>query len=834
MKESLIIDMLGGKKVLNLNGNFRKASMAIFGKLMGHTLSLRSATPGKNKGQTTEPVPLLIKNTSQQAGKGTQLWPDKQKKDLTIPSKAVNNPMKKSRKPVFVPGLSQEFIHFVQEQNANTTLQPENKGHIADYDIKQYASAPEKADMRILFVLQHIVTSLTKQNSSIQKFLHSSGQKSAESGSTFHLQIDDKALGTVPVIIRRAGKQLHIALHSDNPQLIARVNNMEKLLNAKTDKPYVVKLHIRFDQSGENEEQQVKASAHKQGVTENAPHFKSGRRIKNSHLLRIKTETLISGGKNSLEKELASQIAGNAANKKNQISRGNLKNAGFSGGATKPAESIGEKTAPAVKKDTVTRETKKVAFKTPGPQISAAEKKIKTDNSLTAEEMRRAIDPKPVSNRKPMQRKAQPEIALNKQGNTAEQKETEKPNTQKKTLNAHQRSETKPSFKSNLKTGMDEAIVGKEKNNIGKQVKSEPPGMSRTTEPLIAERRGKTEGSGVQERQNTISVKASPKAETGFSIKNIAGENSGNRADRSQSVPANGDKTAANKANIPAKPDQTARFEEAVKQNLTRQVSVPPAMQGTEPSGKTRGKVKTRLKRDNSEIQKEGKADFDTKLRRGASINGLKMAAKKKPEPPEQIIQGEMSRQKAPTIKSEPVEMQQNQSSIRQNDLGQGQGLQPGIAGKASQPGPTSNASNASELIARIQEITALRHITRQNGQQTSRIVYEDRLLGKVEMQYKEHKNEKKLTIFVENKKIQHDLQKMLPHVSDTLQQKGIELSSFRIDIGAFAQKEQMQEQKNQKKSTPKSNYVKEKNDDAKPSPVTIRKYGYNTMEVVA
>jgi hypothetical protein len=121
------------------------------------------------------------------------------------------------------------------------------------------------------------------------------------------------------------------------------------------------------------------------------------------------------------------------------------------------------------------------------------------------------------------------------------------------------------------------------------------------------------------------------------------------------------------------------------------------------------------------------------------------------------------------------------------------------------------------------------------NSHSHMKLLLEESPLGKVEMNYKEQLKNKTLKIVVESESIKNEVLKMLPQINDQLHAKGLDLVQFRVDVGAFTEKENFQKNKHKNNSNAKANKIEEVEDEsAKHSTINIKEYGYNTIEYVA
>ncbi len=137
-------------------------------------------------------------------------------------------------------------------------------------------------------------------------------------------------------------------------------------------------------------------------------------------------------------------------------------------------------------------------------------------------------------------------------------------------------------------------------------------------------------------------------------------------------------------------------------------------------------------------------------------------------------------------------------------------------------------------LVSRINElIQKFKASTKQTSVKTSFKVSAGSA-GEVEIQLDEKTKEKTIKIRVESDKVRNELQKTLPQIQHNLILKGIEFSSIAIDTAPFGSKmnQTQDQQRGSQKSKPKQS--KEVQNEQEQPAVTQKKYGYNTIEVIA
>ena len=105
---------------------------------------------------------------------------------------------------------------------------------------------------------------------------------------------------------------------------------------------------------------------------------------------------------------------------------------------------------------------------------------------------------------------------------------------------------------------------------------------------------------------------------------------------------------------------------------------------------------------------------------------------------------------------------------------------------------------------------------------------------GEIEIVINEQSSGKKLKVLVESESARQELQKVLPQVQQNLMTKGIEFASFSVDVAHVNTKNGSANPNSKNADRSKNKQNEEVRDDHEESTVVQRKYGYNTIELVA
>ncbi len=852
MKENLIIDMLGGKKIRSFNTNLKKASMAIFGKFLGKTLSAQQMSEVHIKRQNTDPIPLFIKGETARQDMRTLSDTDQKKGLPAFNAKtSIEKPLPRPNRSLHLNGISNEFYRYIQAFVKDTSQKKENK--VAENtggkttNIEEYRNSFEKSGLRIMFSVQQILTAVTKNSLSGQLPLK--------------VELIDTQAGLIPVTISREGETIQIRFRQVTPQL---KNQLEKQI-PQFRKMFQKTNNIQISMDAATEAKQSKNAAIKtpsqgQIITEGQPSIsnKAQNRLK-PPVIRLKTDDIISGKESFKQKQTAapknenfdlSIEKGTAKNRTNTLPK-----TGVEGMVQKGTTGRTQQQSAPVKP---IANPKAAVEGQPGPGA----KPIVQEKSPMISKIKNSFDEVKSKGDEQL-------LQNNKRANSEMTNDARRPGK-------HIQPETekapgllgKHKIKNDFSRPSHTPTAGKssaDSRNVQSEipVKQQSVGRSSTEAPLIAKKviaADQTSSEIKQQKSNNLRID-----------KNDV-DNSVSKPQKQETKPLYPD--AAKKTIGKPEPEKQPQTEQSFK-NVK---SVPErTTEQAEPTPDTKAKnFATKIQKEitptpndsrtaqdkknfaesgnnNAEQSKQNTAQKET-VQNSRTVPATEAGTARKPEKISQIetnnvkysrnsaaSQKNQSGQPAgKTAKQSPetanprTEIHTSETKVPQSEIGQAHTSNSVYTQKPVSTQQTLQTRTLNEMIARIREMVSVSRTARKNGTQTAKIVYQDRLMGKMEIGYKEQKSIKKLNIKVENESVRHELQKALPQITQMLQQKGIEVSSFRIDVGQFAQNEQTQEQKSQKKTNPRSNNVKEKGHEQNTPAVKVRKYGYNTMEVVA
>ena len=134
-------------------------------------------------------------------------------------------------------------------------------------------------------------------------------------------------------------------------------------------------------------------------------------------------------------------------------------------------------------------------------------------------------------------------------------------------------------------------------------------------------------------------------------------------------------------------------------------------------------------------------------------------------------------------------------------------------------------------LVDRILQFVVTNH----NGSVNQAVLkINSAVLGKMEIHFKEVAKNKEVTLIVENESAKSEVERLLPRINEALQQRGIDLNSLKVDLYNYSQKNEQERHSAEKPLHTLHSNQEEVPDEPKKSPVKVRQYGYNTIEVIA
>lgn len=138
------------------------------------------------------------------------------------------------------------------------------------------------------------------------------------------------------------------------------------------------------------------------------------------------------------------------------------------------------------------------------------------------------------------------------------------------------------------------------------------------------------------------------------------------------------------------------------------------------------------------------------------------------------------------------------------------------------------------QIINRIQDFIEINQFKPGSGIFKSQLKVQSEIMGRMEIQYDEREKSKNIRVVVESEAARTEMQKLVPMIAEQLNQKGIDLESFRVDVNQFKEDESLEKDKNNKEQKHQSQKAEEAKNEKTDAAVASRNYGYNTIEVLA
>jgi len=138
------------------------------------------------------------------------------------------------------------------------------------------------------------------------------------------------------------------------------------------------------------------------------------------------------------------------------------------------------------------------------------------------------------------------------------------------------------------------------------------------------------------------------------------------------------------------------------------------------------------------------------------------------------------------------------------------------------------------QLTARLQQVIRQFEQLKADGKERTVFKLSSSPVGELEIHLKNHKSGRQISLFVESDSMKAEVQKMLPQIQQNLLAKGLSFSAVSVDVGSFGQAAEQSAHSAGRRQTMKNSKGKETRYETDSSPVRVRRYGYNTIEIVA
>ncbi len=137
-------------------------------------------------------------------------------------------------------------------------------------------------------------------------------------------------------------------------------------------------------------------------------------------------------------------------------------------------------------------------------------------------------------------------------------------------------------------------------------------------------------------------------------------------------------------------------------------------------------------------------------------------------------------------------------------------------------------------MVERIKDIGELQNAG-STGSKNSFVV-DAGPMGELDIEFNEEASKQQITIFVESENARHEMQRVLPHIEDNLNQRGFNFTGLEVEIRNQHRESETTQQQRSDDSTAsgRDHSTSETSGNDEIQPTANRNYGYNTMEVVA
>lgn len=144
------------------------------------------------------------------------------------------------------------------------------------------------------------------------------------------------------------------------------------------------------------------------------------------------------------------------------------------------------------------------------------------------------------------------------------------------------------------------------------------------------------------------------------------------------------------------------------------------------------------------------------------------------------------------------------------------------------------DSTGISELVKGVQQVVITQYLNKEIKGTPTQFTLESSQLGKMEIYFNEEKQTRELTVLLESEVARSEFEKLAPQIEQSLLDKGIELDGFRIDVAGSGQQQLSERRENANSKRPTIQSQKEDEHEFNMAAVRQRKFGYNTIEVIA
>lgn len=138
------------------------------------------------------------------------------------------------------------------------------------------------------------------------------------------------------------------------------------------------------------------------------------------------------------------------------------------------------------------------------------------------------------------------------------------------------------------------------------------------------------------------------------------------------------------------------------------------------------------------------------------------------------------------------------------------------------------------QLTARLEQILQQFEQLKPDSKERTVFKLSSSPVGELEIHLKQQKSGRQISLLVESDSMKAEVQKMLPQIQQSLAAKGLSFSALSVDVGSFGHAAEQSAHGNMRRHNMKSSKGKEGRYEPDSSPVRVRQYGYNTIEIVA
>ncbi len=147
---------------------------------------------------------------------------------------------------------------------------------------------------------------------------------------------------------------------------------------------------------------------------------------------------------------------------------------------------------------------------------------------------------------------------------------------------------------------------------------------------------------------------------------------------------------------------------------------------------------------------------------------------------------------------------------------------------------PASGLPGQTPLLEQLLQVIRVDYNTGRERESRASFTIDGGELGEIEMNFQEKGHDRHLSIVVDTAAAQKEIQKWLPHIQQQLVEKGIEFQGMNVRQNEQDTRQNQPGNGSGSQHQSSTNKEEQNHEAVRTTPVSHRRYGYNTMEIIA